>query len=534
MTVPQLPGVRVRSRRGDSAWEVRAGRVHDIQALAVVSVGAARLSELQVEVDRWKPPVTGWVGQARTPGLASLSVEPHGSGVRVRLRAAEPADAAVLLTGVVRLLSPVASDIGPQLTFAPGLPAEAASLAGGLHDVLLPDETRDAHVRRSDVLVCGAALPPGEPERARTVVIGSGAWSVDGHDVVVDVDPTVHRPIGRRSTGPWTVATASTSGSVVHLVAGDVRISVTGDLSAAQVSALRTVGAVVGDIPGRLARQLNACGVLTAGAPDDLPAQDDPLTWQAVSVHERRHALRQHAPSAALDSWPSVSIVLVTHRTDHLEHAMRQLSGLRYPRLEVVVGAHGDRVDPAHVWDLLQEVPFPATVVAVDGSATLGQALQACSDRAEGALITKMDDDDHYGPEHIWDLVLARQYSGAQVVGKALDWIHLESDDVTAFRPVYAAEKYAGFVAGGTMLISRADLAAVGGWRPVPKSVDRALLDRVLADGGLVYRTHGLGYVYVRRGEGHTATVRDEHFLTKTAATIPGLVRHPAFGTEPS
>lgn len=534
MTVPQLPGVRVRSRRGDSTWEVRAGRVHDLQRLAAVSVGAARLAELRVEVDRWKPPVAGWLGETRLPGLASLSVEPHGSGVRVRLGAAEPADAAVLLAGVVRLLSPVATDVGPELTFAPGLPPEAASLASALRDVLLPDESRDAHVRRCDVLVCGAALPPSEPERARTVVVGDGSWTVDDRGVVVDVDPTVHRPIGRRSTGPWTVAMATTSGPVAHLVAGDTRISVTGDLSAAQVSALRTVGAVVGEIPGRLARQLNACGVLTSGAADDLPALDDPLAWQAASVHERRHALRQHGPGAALDLWPSVSIVLVTHRTDHLEHAMRQLAGLRYPRLEVVVGAHGDRVDPAHVWDLLQEVPFPATVVAVDGSATLGQALQACSDRAEGSLITKMDDDDHYGPEHVWDLVLARQYSGAEVVGKALDWIHLESEDVTAFRPVYGAEKYAGFVAGGTMLISRADLAAVGGWRPVPKSVDRALLDRVLADGGLVYRTHGLGYVYVRRGEGHTATVRDEHFLTKTAATIPGLVRHPAFGTEAS
>ena len=58
----------------------------------------------------------------------------------------------------------------------------------------------------------------------------------------------------------------------------------------------------------------------------------------------------------------------------------------------------------------------------------------------------------------------------------------------------------------------------------MPKSVDRALLDRVLGAGGLVYRTHGLGYVYVRHGAGHTATVADEHFLTKTAAQYPGLV----------
>ena len=60
----------------------------------------------------------------------------------------------------------------------------------------------------------------------------------------------------------------------------------------------------------------------------------------------------------------------------------------------------------------------------------------------------------------------------------------------------------------------------------------KALFDRVLADGGLVYRTHGLGYVYVRHSAGHTASVSDAHFLTKVAQQYPGLIRHEAFGTQ--
>ena len=44
----------------------------------------------------------------------------------------------------------------------------------------------------------------------------------------------------------------------------------------------------------------------------------------------------------------------------------------------------------------------------------------------------------------------AREYLA--FVGKALDWVYLESQDTTVFRPTYAAEKYADFVAGGTML----------------------------------------------------------------------------------
>ena len=157
--------------------------------------------------------------------------------------------------------------------------------------------------------------------------------------------------------------------------------------------------------------------------------------------------------------------------------------------------------------------------------------MQVSSQRADGELITKMDDDDYYGANHIWDLVLARMYSGAQVVGKALDWIYLEGEDTTVFRPTYAAEKYSFFIAGGTILISRADLDGVGGWRPVTKSIDRALLETVKQAGGLIYRTHGLGYIYVRHLASHTAIVDDEHFLTKTQQTWAGLLKHEVFGT---
>lgn len=533
VTVPQLPGVRVRSRRSDTGWDVQADRVADIAGLAIVSVGVAQLKELDVTVARWRPPTSGWLGQPRVPGLASLVVEPKGSGVRVRVAssAEEGADAAALLAGVVRLLRPARPLVGPELTFAPGLPVSVGMLADRVRDLLLPGETRDPHVRRADVLVTPVGDAEAAPACATRLVVDGTSWSRDGESFDVCVDPAVHRPVGRRSVPATDVAQASVRDEVAHLSGPGVRMSLQGWMTAGQVAALRSVGAVVGALPAVLARQLNASGILTAGSADALPDGADPLAWQVASVHERRHALRRYGPAAALDEWPTVSVVLVTHRTDHLAHAMRQISALRYPRLEVVIGAHGDRVDGAAVWELAQDLPYPAEIVAIPGDRTLGEALQACSDRAQGALITKMDDDDVYGPEHIWDLVLAWQYSGATVVGKALDWVHLQESDVTVFRPTYAAEKYASFVAGGTILISRADLGEIGGWRPVPKSVDRALLDRVLADGGLVYRTHGLGYVYVRRGSGHTATVRDEHFLTRTEATLPGLIRHPEFGT---
>jgi hypothetical protein len=210
---------------------------------------------------------------------------------------------------------------------------------------------------------------------------------------------------------------------------------------------------------------------------------------------------------------------------------MQQIAKLDYPNLQVLVGLHGLELTSARIAELMDLAGRELDFTSMAGNLPFGAAMQLLSQRADCELITKMDDDDYYGATHIWDLVLARMYSGAQVVGKALDWIYLEGEDTTVFRPTYAAEKYSFFVAGGTILISRADLDGVGGWRPVSKSIDRALLESVKKAGGLIYRTHGLGYMYVRHLAPHTASVSSEHFLTKTERTWPGLLRHQIFGT---
>ena len=534
VTVPQIPGAKVRPRRGGGSWLVTAKGVHAVQRLCIASVDVELLTELEVKVESWRPPIDGWLGSPRLAGVGGVEFIREGAGATLRMTTVKPTDAALLLAAAVRCLRPVASgDAGPELTLAAGLPESAATLAPQLHDVLRGDDSSDRHLRRCDVLVTSSPGQAAEVERTTTLVVGPYAWTRDGVDFDVCVDPTIHRPLGRRSTGANGIASGTAVGSTLTVRLGETVVTLDGAVSAANARALRPIGGIVTDavVPEQLRRQLAACGVLVSPSKDLLPAPDDDLSWQSRSVFERRHALRQYGPSAALDAWPSVSVVLATHRPDHLEQAMRYIAGLRYPRLEVVIGAHGPGVDPARIWEMAQDLPHAATVVPVDAGHNLGEVLQQCTDRADGTLITKMDDDDVYGPEHVWDLVLARQYSGAQLVGKALDWIYVESENATVFRPVFAAEKYSDFVAGGTILISRADLLAVGGWRPVPKSVDRALLDRVLHAGGLVYRTHGLGYVYVRHQAGHTATVADEHFLTKVRDRHAGLLAHEAFGT---
>ena len=530
-----IPGVRIRARANQ--WRVEAASIEQLQQLCVTSVGAADVTCLKIRVAKWSPP-KGWVGAPTSPGLVAYLVEPRGAGAQVILTWHEPVDVALALAAALRCLRPINKfGVGSMLTLAPGLPAAAAALAAGTRDVLLPERAIHGHLRRCDTLVVPTPDSMSEVERAVTVVVASETWIVDGAAYLVAVDPSVHNPIGRRSMGATEVITASVAGEALKLRGSKLNLVIAGDLRSGDVEALRSMGVVTAedDLGPRWTNQLRACGlVLKSGSAIDYSTKTslaDPLEAQVLSVKARHDALRGSTPAAALGCWPSVSAVLLTNRETYLTHSMQQIAKLDYPNLQVVVGLHGLELTSARIAELKDLAGREIEFISISSNLSFGAAMQLVSQSADGELITKMDDDDYYGSNHLWDLVLARMYSGAQVVGKALDWIYLEGEDTTVFRPTYAAEKYSFFVAGGTILISRADLDAVGGWRPVSKSIDRALLESVKQVGGLIYRTHGLGYIYVRHLAPHTASVSSEHFLSKTERTWPGLLRHQIFGT---
>lgn len=522
--------------------------VPGIAALAPMVIdhaGGPMVRGIRVKVGTWRPP-KGWTGAPSLASLSEYSLRRTRDGVMVRLSSAVPIDPAVLIAAAMRVLMPTHLDPGPLLTIAPGLPDGACMLASAVTDVLRPDDKPNRHLRRTDTLVAPASNGLGEAGygdeqsgRSRTVVISPEGWEVDGSSFDIVVDPAVHRPLGRRSKATGIVCDLSVFDGTLVIGTPDGEVRTRRDLTPTDVYRLRSISGVRACevLPIRWRAQLEAAGIVVATV---LPEPDDDLGWQSASVRARRGALRGHSPAAALHAWPAVSAVIVTHRTGFLGHALSQIAGLDYPSLQVIVGLHGVDITDAEIDRFVDESGLRSiegrevVVHRIGRDVPFGQAMQAACDRADGVLITKIDDDDHYAPEHVWDLVLARMYSGAQLVGKALDWIHVKADDVTAFRPVYPAESYATFVAGGTMLISKADLLAVGGWRPVPKSIDRALIEQVKRVGGLVYRTHGLGYVYVRHGSEHTAIVKDEHFLTQNARQWPGLIAHEAFGTDHS
>ncbi len=142
--------------------------------------------------------------------------------------------------------------------------------------------------------------------------------------------------------------------------------------------------------------------------------------------------------------------------------------------------------------------------------------LAAAAEAASGDVVLKMDDDDWYGPDVVTDLLWARRTSGAELVGMPAEFVYLEQLGITVRRRT-AVERTGRVVAGGTLMIDRGHLRALGGFRPVTRYVDAQLIAAVRRAGGRVHRTQGLGYVLRRGAGGHTWAAGLGYFLTRRA-----------------
>jgi hypothetical protein len=352
--------------------------------------------------------------------------------------------------------------------------------------------------------------------------LSTGTLSIDGASVDLSA--------GTRSLLSLAAGRLLDEGAVLQARAlTGATATVTGDPRAAaqRLAELAATGLVIHarDLPDAVRAHLapELADGLARTLPSISDSIDDRLAWRVRSTATRRAALQGHAApivlaeSAGGDAWPEVSVLLVTNRVAMVADALRAVGRQRYSRLEVILGLHGASAEdlPADAHAVLAALNVPVTIVELDEAANLGQALTQCTRAANGTLLVKMDDDDHYGPDHVGDLVLARMFTGAELVGKAPEITELQASQRLLQRSFPAEEAWGEYIIGATMLVARGPLLDVGGWRPTPWAVDKALLDRFSSGGRNVYRTHNLGWAYVRRGDGHTWARDDEHFVSQ-------------------
>lgn len=438
-----------------------------------------------------------------------------------------------------------------------------------------------------DTTASGYTLPEDAPPRVRRASVGHASWENLGAlgaeaperptaDQVPPVDERVVNPIGfTRTSDPVTGSLEDRDGRWHLLVEGHVRWSVPDDggvtdVHIARARDLRAVEIVWGRHSGpfaavRAVAALAAAGVPLVSGPAPSWATglgeetlgrlrsvrradlDDEDTREIHSIRTRRAALREHGALArwrrmgaelglGADTEPAVSVLLCTRRPEMVGFGLRQVARQRGVETETVLALHGfDREIPEVAAEIraFRASGRELVVYEPDSSVVFGTVLDRSAGLASGHLIAKMDDDDWYGPEHLADLVSARTYSGADLVGSHPEFFYLEALDTTV-RLVGESELPSKHVTGCTLFLDQGVLEEIGGFRPIPRGVDSQCLAGVQLAGGRIYRTHGCNFVVRRMGEGHTWTVGAGHFLHREGkGQLPGWRPSPLLEPDP-
>lgn len=481
-------------------------------------------------------PRPGWTPLRR---LEAEQVARPGRGAWLRLSFVRPVRSLRILDEVVLQALPTSRPVRSGLVTAyagrrpaPGLDLHARMLAD-VHDATDPDL-----VVPPDVVLAAPGTPTDlapHPvvERAPLVVTDPG---------LDPVDELVFTPRGWRrdaEEGDTDLAGMLPHGVVTEQVVRRLRAhrAVRVDLGTTPASELLKLTMsgiptlVSGEEP-RLAPELSA---LLA----DVPDLDDTLARDAWSVKLRRATFDHHSTLAwrhglatragvtrlatAGVGLPGVSILLATKREAELEGAVERVAAQVGAEVELVVATHGFTADAARLTEILGREPV---LLSFDADVFFGDVLTAAAQAASYDVVMKMDDDDWYSPHTVHDLLMARRFSGADVVGSPAEFVHLAETDET-LRRSHASECFTTFVAGGTLTLSKDLLREVGWFRPVRRWVDGQLLSMVVASGGTVFRTHGLDYVLMRHGQGHTWAGDPDNFRA------PGTVERTWPGFRP-
>ena len=227
------------------------------------------------------------------------------------------------------------------------------------------------------------------------------------------------------------------------------------------------------------------------------------------SKHTYRHRVQDVLTKAEVSSHQlpdrSVSVILPTIRPHLLPQALETVASQRGVAPQLLVLAHGFDPDVSFLTARASELGIAdLRLLKAPSSDPLGTCLNQLVAAADGDIVSKMDDDDHYAPWYLHDLCRALEYSGAEVVGKGASYVYVESRNATILTYPKHEHRDSDFVRGGTLTAGR-DVFLSNPFAALPRSEDTTFLASVIAGGGRVYASDRFNFV-LHRGDSKNHT----------------------------
>ena len=260
------------------------------------------------------------------------------------------------------------------------------------------------------------------------------------------------------------------------------------------------------------------------------------LNEERQRIDESRSRLRKKYSQSE-----SVAVVIASRRPEDLASVLTNLYEQTLPSFDVLLGLHGFSPSASLKQKIakLRNRKVNVIVKTFDLEMTLGTMLTELAKSRRAKYVTKMDDDDFYGPEHLHDLLDAIVFHGCEVVGCAMNYIYLEPIDLHLRRAnstgVSQFELFSDWVCGGTIMVNR-DAGEKAGWFGTgTTAVDTHLLQGIKRNGGKIWRTFGSGYTYRRRQGDHTYSTNFAKYLNGSSEQwVNALSKVPRPYSRPS
>ncbi|MGO1628165.1 glycosyltransferase family protein [Microbacterium sp.] len=217
---------------------------------------------------------------------------------------------------------------------------------------------------------------------------------------------------------------------------------------------------------------------------------------------------------------PGVSVLAVTNRPGQIDHLLQQVGRQEGVNLQLLLVTHGFSLGPT-VSARAEELGLgDFSVQEAPESWTLGACLNAARERADGEVCSKMDDDDLYGSHYLRDLMHAREFSGAEVVGKHAHYMYLSGSQTTLLRFPWQEHRYTDRVMGPTLTAGR-EVFEAHPFEEVSRGEDSRFLASVVEAGGRIYSADRFNFTQMRHGQagGHAWSASDVELLASADVT---------------
>lgn len=176
--------------------------------------------------------------------------------------------------------------------------------------------------------------------------------------------------------------------------------------------------------------------------------------------HTYKHRLQTLCDLLKLDkdilSQPKPTIIVSTNRDVFMDNLYDSIEHQTFTDFDVVIILNKGKSDVNKWEQKFSNLSQTVTFKQLDESKTLGECLNEAAYFAEGDVLVKFDDDDYYAPNYLLDMMIAMDYSNADIVGKTHHFVYLEEKQLLVGKKFGdSAESYSRFIAGATLVIKK-------------------------------------------------------------------------------